>query len=154
MFCSKRQNVLFQAPKCFVVPSAKMFCCSKRQNVLFQARKCFVPSGRTSGPADRSKGCTFNVLPRLTRPAPVLARLATVRQVSPPKTYTASLGRNPVPRHLCSSGEPLSTLCSCLGTLTSRYTPDRPYEGPTRSVGNFGPRYHDCCARPWCQGSN
>ena len=110
--------------------------------------------GRTSGPADRSKGCTFNVLPRLTRPAPVLARLATVRQVSPPKTYTASLGRNPVPRHLCSSGEPLSTLCSCLGTLTSRYTPDRPYEGPTRSVGNFGPRYHDCCARPWSQGSN
>ena len=43
----------------------------------------------TVPPADGSEGCTFNMNPRPTGPAPSLTRLATVSQKSSPKTYTA-----------------------------------------------------------------
>ena len=50
------------------------------------------PRGETVAPADRSEGCRVHVLPRPTHPAPTLTRLATVRQMSTPKTHTMIFG--------------------------------------------------------------
>ena len=50
------------------------------------------PRGETVAPADGSEGCTFNMNPRPTGPAPSLTRLATVSQMSRSKTHTMIFG--------------------------------------------------------------
>ena len=58
----------------------------------------------------------------------------------------------PVPRHIYVPGEPPSTSCSGMGTLSPRYIPGRPNERPTRSAGRFTPRYPGRGAQPCCHG--
>ena len=106
----------------------------------------------TVTPADGSEGCTFNMNPRPTGPAPSLTRLATVSQKSRPKTYTAMSDATLLFRVRICVGDPPSTSCSGTSTPSSRYTSGRPNERPTRSAGRFAPRYSCRGAQPRYHG--